>query len=267
MKKTQIGWLAEWPSPRTPLRIGDAARVIGKSKKTLERARDAIRNGEVGKGVTTDEQVLKVAGLYAPLGKGAVVLAAEIYTALGYTEEKLRTFNLPEPKPKASGKPKKKAVWEMTAEELSEALRKDAERFDGPLGGPVPYTRMRAAYRELRDGYRIEIQGTIKNIPFAKALGFKSLADFLRKGSETDCYPFVIPLDHGRPIDLLSSKKKHRRLGDIVFLTIEEWQKMMAKVMAAERGLEEGTRVADELDVETAQGKPSPERKRKGTLR
>ena len=264
MANTKHDWPDEWPSPRVPMRIGEAARVLAISKKTLERARQTLheevrKDGKLPKGVTKDNAVRAVAKLFE---EKAVVLAADIYAALGYTAEKLKELNLPEPKRREPAK-KKIKPWQMTDDELTSALKKDAERFNGPLGGPVPYTRMQAIYRELRDGRHITIPGMIKNVPFERALGFKSVADFFRKAGPADCYPFIIPLDQGRPIDLLSSKKKHRRLGDIVFLTIEEWQKKMADAMAVERGKKDAAIEKAELGGGTLEGKRSLKETRK----
>lgn len=256
MTASTVKWPEEWPSPRTPLRIGKAARLIGRHKKTIERARKAIQNNETGKGVTTDNQVLAIAGLYAEHGKGAVILAAEIYEALGYTKAKLQKMKLPEPEIRDPDKPKPKKVWEMTDTELRDALKTDAKRFNGPKGGPVPYPRMRAVYRELRDGHGIIVQGSIKNVPFHLALGFKSLADFLRKATGNACYPFILLPDKRRPVDLLSSKKRHRRLGEIAFLTLEQWQEKMASALADERGAERATGEDAVLEEGTGQGKP-----------
>lgn len=260
-------WPEEWPTPRTPLRIGEAAKLIGRNKKTLERAREAILNNETGKGVTTDKSVLRVAGLFADRGKGGIVLAGEIYEALGYTKEILEKMGLPDSAPAKPKNPKKKQPREMTGDELQEALKKDAERFNGPLGGPVPYQRMRAVYRELRDRCKIIVQGSIKSVPYDQALGFKSLSDFLRKALGQDVYPFIIPPNNGRPIDLLSSKKKQRRSGMLAFLTLEQWQERMALAIASEQGREKAGSEAAELSAITGEGKVSLKGKGRRTLR
>ncbi len=255
-------WPDEWPTPRMPLRIGMAGRLIGRSKKTIERARKAILNKETGKGVTTDQQVLAIARLYAEHGKGAIILAAEIYKALGYTKTKLKTLKLPEMEVRATNTDKPKKPWQMSAEELKAALKKDADRFNGPLGGTVPYARMRAVYRELRDGHDIVVQGSIKNVSYHLALGFKSLADFLRKAMGNACYPFILLPGKRRPVDLLASKKKHRRLGELAFLTLDQWQAKMAEALADERGAERATSENTTLDKETGQGTPRPDGKK-----
>jgi len=262
MTNATTQWPDEWPTPRMPLRIGMAARLIGRHKKTIERARKAIMANEAGKGVTTDQQVLAIARLYAERGKGAVILAAEIYEALGYTQAKLKKMKLPEMEVRKTDAAKPKKPWQMTAKELKDALEKDAHRFNGPLGGTVPYTRMRAVYRELRDGHNIVVQGSIKNVPFHRALGFKSLADFLRKATGTACYPFILLAGKRRPIDLLSSSRTHRRLGELAFLTLEQWQEKMADALADERGAEYAKGEAPVIGEETKQGTPRPDGKK-----
>jgi len=240
-----------WPPPDALLKIEEAAVIVKVSRDTLERVRDALMANPRAVPKVRNAQSLDVGRLYAKVGRGATVQAEKIYKALGINTSALP--NQPPPttaKPKTP-KPKSAGIQSLTDKELLEDFRKAVQRASASLGGPAPLKKIRDMYDELV-GRGLPQQGMLHGTALSRIGRFASLGDFFKRATGRDRWPFILPRAGGRPVDLLSAKLRDWRLGDLAFLSVEEWHGHMAVALSAERSLEHARKEAAAMKRATA---------------
>ena len=276
MSDTTTTGIREWPAVRTPLKMEEAAqRIIRVTPKTLRRAMTAIQKKETGKGVTKNVQVLAVAELYLHTGKGAQILAGEIYDRIGYNEAKRESLKFPledeESLAKAAkprkAKPKKFKPKEMSDADLDKVFRETVKKVNITKCGPIPKSVLKPLFDELKNR-GLAPTGAIRSELFANALKFGSFADFIQRAQAADHWPFILPRMQGkRPIDATTARKRDWKLGELHFITLEQWQSLLAAALVIEREISNSIQIAEALEKETAAGTPKVSGKKWGSMR
>jgi hypothetical protein len=271
MSDTTAAGIQEWPAVRTPLKMEEAAkRIIRVTPKTLRRAMTAIQKKETGKGVTKNVQVLAVAELYLHAGKGAQILAGEIYDRIGYNEAKRESLKFPledEESLAKAAKPRKAKPKEMSDADLKKVFKENVQKANSTKSGPIPKSVLKPLFDELKNRGLAPI-GSIRCEPFANALKFGSFSDFIQRAQAADHWPFILPRMQGkRPIDATTARKRDWKLGELHFITLEQWQSLLAAALVIEREISNNIQIAEALEKETAAGTPKVSGKKWGSMR
>lgn len=256
--------LQGWPDPWSPIDKATAGAMIGVSRDTIERTTAVIAAGNAPPKVR-NPLVIPVAEIFADEEPGSPVIAVRIYRVLKIDPTTLAgPFITPAAPaaPAASAQkpgavPSSGQLQSMSDQNLGTELSNTIAHARSMQGGRVPWRRIKALADELSRRNKPPA-GMLHGQPLARidldkveTWGFVGV--FAATAEPGDLWPFVLPPNGRRPVDLLSASSDDIRYGAIVALTLEEWASLLAEAIAEMRRIE----AAEKLEKEILDGLPS----------
>lgn len=246
--------LKGWPDPWSPIDKATAGALIGVSRDTIERVAKRVRDGEPLPKVRKP-LAIPIGKLFGEEEPGSPVLAERIYKVLKVNPAKLSGPIIKPPAaraapaaPKPGAVPSQAELDGMSDTDLAKVLSSTVAKARAQDGGRVPWRRIKVIAEELSARNRPPggmLHGQpIANIDLDKVETWGFLGVFAARAEPGDLWPFVLPPNGERPIDLLSALDDDIRYGTIVALSLEKWLDLMinavkAKILIIERDREQ----------------------------
>jgi len=256
--------LSGWPDPWSPLSKETAGKLINVSADTIQRAVNVITNGEPPKRANGEApkrvkpQVLKIAKLFAEAGTGGTVNASLVYDVLGVEWRKIVGPIVKPPIKIVAAKPRsarqtvltEKVMAVMTDGQLQAKLSGELDRVRG--GGRIPWKAIKALADELSargkpPGGALGGQ-PIARIDLSKCETWGFVGVFAAQAEPGDLWPFILPLQGWRPVDLFSATEDDIKYGYFVALTLEEWTTKLSEAIHKEKQAAETISEAEEIE-------------------
>lgn len=249
--------LKGWPDPWSPIDKATAAALIGVSRDTIERVASRVAAGEELPKVR-NPLAIPVGKLFGEEEPGSPVLAERIYKVLKVNPATLTGPVIAPPAARAAPAAKKPGAVPSPAElkgmsdtDLADALSNTITKATGLDGGRVPWRRIKVIAEELSARNRPPggmLHGQpIANIDLDKVETWGFLGVFAARAEHGDLWPFVLPPNNGRPVDLLSAGLIDIRYGALVALTLNEWINLLMSAMANEQAITDSLRAEDDI--------------------
>lgn len=237
--------LEGWPDPWSPIDKATAAALIGVSRDTIERVASRVAAGEDLPKVR-NPLAIPVGKLFGEEEPGSPVLAERIYKVLKVNPTTLTGPVIAPPvarmtsaAPKPGAVPSQAELDEMSDTDLAKVLSSTVAKARAQDGGRVPWRRIKVIAEELSARNRPPggmLHGQpIANIDLDKVETWGFLGIFAARGEPGDLWPFLLPPNEGRPIDLLSASEDDIIYGTFVALTLDEWISILAKEIMAQK--------------------------------
>lgn len=251
-----------WPAPWAPIDKANAGAMIKVSADTIERVARAVARGEPVPKVR-EPKALAVGRLFADAESGTVsrtVSAVLVYRVIKVNPKTLKgpfieaTAKKKPPKGKRRNRnvvPSEESLSNLSIDELNKELAKAVQQVRASSGGKVPWRRLKAVADTLT-ARGLPPQGvlhgqTLSRIDLSKCETWGFVGVFMAQAEPTDLWPFVLPAQSRRPVDLFSASADDIKHGQLIGLTVEEWVELMAAALADERRQERSESEAEFL--------------------
>lgn len=256
--------LKGWPDPWSPIDKATAGALIGVSRDTIERIAKRVRDGEPLPKVRKP-LAIPIGKLFGEEEPGSPVLAERIYEVLKVNPKTLTGPIIKPPAaraapaaPKPGAVPSQAELDGMSDTDLAKVLSSTVAKARAQEGGRVPWRRIKALADELSKRNRPPggvLHGQpIANIDLNKVETWGFVGVFAARAEPGDLWPFVLPPNGGRPVDLLSATADEIKYGTLLAMTLESWTNLLAHVIALEKANIEKGHEREAILSETEKG-------------